>query len=426
MLLADVDLMPDCSHAVTMRILFLTQWFEPEPAFKGATFANALKARGHDVEVATAFPNYPGGKLYRGYKVRPYQRDLVDGLTVHRLAIWPSHNASSLGRIANYVSFFLSTLLFGLLRAYKYDLVYVYHPPITPSVAAGIFCSLYRKPLVVEIQDLWPDSVAASGMVGKTIPRVLNSVCNFVYNRASQIIPQSDRMLERIAERGVPRSKLTRLYNWATYEDGDTPIPESTRLAFAGKFNVVYGGNMGQAQALSDLVEATVIAAKTRPEVHLHLFGNGIERDLVMAEAARLGPNHVTLHPSVDRRTMDRVFDQADVLIAQLNADPLYEITIPSKVQHYLAVGKPIIAGLRGEAAHVLDQSGAAIVCPPQDIEAMAQAILELASLPAEDRRLMGSYGRRFYDATFGFERAIDETLAVIAKATSNPHREQA
>lgn len=402
-----------------MRILFLTQWFEPEPAFKGIEFATALRARGHVVDVATAFPNYPGGKLYPGYRIRPYRREMIDGITVHRLAIWPSHDASSFGRMANYLSFFLTALVFGLLRGRRYDLVYVYHPPISPAAAAAIFCATHRKPFVVEIQDLWPDSVGASNMADDRITRVLGKVCDFVYRRATLIIPQSSMMLERLHERGVPRTKLRRIYNWATYRPTREGAIAERPDKFEGRFNVVYGGNLGQAQMLADAIDATARAAKDQPAIHLHLFGDGIERQALEARAAQVAPAHVTFHGSVGREAMDRVFDEADLLLVQLKDDPLYAITIPSKVQHYLACGRPIVAGLAGEAARLLIESGAAIVCPPQAVAAMATAIVRIAAMSVTERAAMGDLGRAYYNTHLGFDRAIDETIAVIDDAAA-------
>lgn len=403
-----------------MRILFVTQWFEPEPAFKGVDFAAALKARGYDVEVVTAFPNYPGGRLYPGYRIRPYCKETMMGVVVHRLAIWPSHDRSSIGRIANYLSFFASVLSFGLLRGGRYDLVYVYHPPIMPAAAAAIFCRLHGRPLVVEIQDLWPDSVAASGMAGGArILALLGRLCNFVYQRAARIIPQSDRMGDRLLERGVPAAKLRRIYNWSTYRPADAKnvLPAAVVDTFEGRFNVIYGGNLGQAQALDSLIDAAAAASVQHPSIHLHLFGNGIEREALAAYAGRVAPGIVTLHGPVDRQAMDRIFDHADVLAVQLKDDALYTITIPSKVQHYLACGRPIVAGLSGEAASLLHASGAAILCPPQDIAAMADAICRIASMTPSERAAMGAQGREYYESHMGFDRALDETIDVITEA---------
>ena len=407
-----------------MRILYLTQWFEPEPAFMGRDFAAALVARGHAVEVVTAFPNYPGGKVYPGYRIRPYQRDVVDGIVTHRLCVWPSHDRSSLGRIFNYLSFFMSALVFGLLRGRQFDVIYVYHPPITPAAAAALFGAVHGRPFIVNIQDLWPDSVGASGMAGGRVTALLDRVCGFVYRRAARIVPQSDGMMTRLEARGVDRAKMRRIYNWSTYSPATTSavtLPEGLDDAFVGRINLVYGGNIGQAQSLTDLVVAAKIAAQTRPDIRLHLFGAGIERTEVAAFIAANAPDVVKLHPPVDRHAMDRIFDRADILVAQLKNDPLYEITIPSKVQHYLSCAKPIVAGLHGEAARLLAESGAAVVCEPQDVTALAAAFAQVAAMPPEARLAMGARGAAYYKRHLNFTRAIDETIAVIEETVALP-----
>ena len=401
-----------------MRILYLTQWFDPEPAFKGADFAAAIAACGHDVEVATAFPNYPGGKVYPGYRIRPYAQETLRRLPVHRLCIFPSHDRSALGRMANYLSFFVSALIFGLWRGRRYDAVYVYHPPITPGLAAALFCMVHRKPMVVEIQDLWPDSVVASGMAGGRIDRVLRVLCNFVYRRATHLIPQSDGMRAQLIARGVPAGKLTRIFNWSTYQPAaidDAHAGQSAALpAFAGRFNLVYGGNLGQAQGLATVIKAVAEARQSCPELHLHLFGHGIEAEMLTALAGQVAPEGVSFHGLLERAAMDRVFDQADVLVMHLKDDPLYDITLPSKMQHYLSCGKPIIAGLKGEAGALLQRSGAARVCSPEDVAQMAAAMIGLTRMPSPDRATLGENGKRFYDAHMAFDRAIAETVGIL------------
>ncbi len=400
-----------------MRILYLTQWFDPEPAFKGAAFARALADAGHEVEVATGFPNYPGGKLYQGYRLRPYRSETINGLKVHRLLLYPSHNASSLKRVFNYLGFFLSSLLFGLLRGSRYDIVYVYHPPLTPALAAALFCAVRRKPFVVDIQDLWPDSVAASGMANPRIVGALMRACNFVYRRAACLIVQSEGMKGELARRGVADDRLSTVFNWATYQppaEGQR-LPETIVAAFAGRLNLVYGGNMGQAQQLTVLIDAAIAAHRREPAIRLHLIGGGIERDPLRQKVRDAGADDIVhFHPPVARDIMDRVFDTADILVMHLKYDPLYLITIPSKTQHYLACGKPIAAGVSGEAADILNGSGAALVVPPSDSAALAGAIEALAAASASDRSAKGAAGRADYDARFSFAHAIHATEAIL------------
>jgi colanic acid biosynthesis glycosyl transferase WcaI len=404
-----------------MRILYLTQWFEPEPAFKGSAFAKALREAGHEVEVVTGFPNYPGGKVYAGYRLRPFYREVVDGILVRRLLLWPSHDRSVLGRAANYLSFFLTALVFCLLNMRRFDLVYVYHPPITPAFAAALAGMVWKVPFVVDIQDLWPDSVAASGMGNVTMLRAIDRICGLVYRHAAHIVCQSEGMSQRLIERRVAPEKITRVYNWSNYRRAESecaPIPPHIALALSGRLNVVYGGNIGQAQALETLIEAAVIANRVVPAIRLHIVGNGIERSAILAAAAGAS-DIVRVHEAVPRDTMDRIFEESDILALHLKNDPLFEITVPSKLQHYLSVGKPVIAGIGGEAARLLMESGAARVAPPDDATALSRCLVEVAQLTPAERLAMGARGSRFYAKRLGFEAGMQSTLDCLAHSAS-------
>jgi glycosyltransferase involved in cell wall biosynthesis len=401
-----------------MRILYLTQWFEPEPAFKGAEFARALADEGFDVEVVTGFPNYPGGRLYPDYKLKPYHRDrTLSGLILHRLFLYPSHDQSSLGRMLNYLSFFLSSLIFGIVRGGRYDLVYVYHPPITPALAMTLAAKIHRFRLVLDIQDLWPDSVDASGMASARTVGVLERICRFVYRAADQIVVQAEGMRGKLLERGVEAAKISRIYNWATYTSASESRTREHPAYFADGINVVYGGNLGQAQALGHVIDAFAIAKKQVPDLRLHLFGDGIERDALVQKAQRDPDAGVSIHDPVGRKEMDRIFEQADILIMHLKDDPLYEFTIPSKTQHYLACGKPILAGVSGEAAAILKQSGGAIVCPSENERAMATGLIKLGQMNQSDREAMGRRARDYYHAHFTMKSAIERTVAAFGCA---------
>ena len=147
-----------------MRILFLTQWFQPEPSIKGLPFAKALRDRGHEVEVLTGFPNYPGGKVYPGYRVRLWQSEIMEGIRVHRVALYPSHDKSALRRMGNYLSFALTSATIGPFLVRRPDVVYVYNL-VTLGLTSRLLQLIYGCPVVYDIQDLWPDSVSGSGML---------------------------------------------------------------------------------------------------------------------------------------------------------------------------------------------------------------------------------------------------------------------
>jgi glycosyltransferase involved in cell wall biosynthesis len=399
-----------------MRILLLTQWFQPEPTFKGLAFAKALQARGHEVEVLTGFPNYPGGKVYDGYRVRAVKRETMDGIRVTRGALYPSHDQSALRRILNYCSFAASTTLLALTLK-RPDVVYVYTPPMTAAAGAVALRLLRRVPFVVDVQDLWPDTLAATGMVRHGwMMKAVGAWTNFVFRRASRIVVLSPGFKQTLEERGLSRP-ITVIFNWAPPEIVDQaqnlPAPSCTH-----GFNVLFAGNMGHAQALNVVIEAAKRLREQAPDVRFSLIGGGVDRDRLRsaAEAADLS-NVVFLEPR-HPKDMGPVFTDADALLVHLRDDPLFAITIPSKTQAYLVVGKPILMGVRGDAAAVVENAGAGITFAPQDVDALVNAVLRLRAMPPEARQTMGHAGADYYRARMSFEAgvaAVDETLHAAA-----------
>ncbi len=401
------------------RILYVTQWFDPEPNIvKGPAFVRALEAAGHQVEVLTGFPNYPTGKIYPGYRLRPFQHEEIDGAAVNRVPLYPSHDTSSLGRSLNFLSFFASVLVFLLLRGRRYDLWYVYHPPITPGVAAALAGKLLRRPFILEIQDLWPDTVTVSGMAGTgRMGRLLTALCNFTYRHAARILVQSQGIADRLLERGVPSGKLGVVHNWADRTALALPAPDRAALGMGEEFTVVYGGNLGRMQALGTALEAMAQLQSQGPAVRLVLVGDGIDRAALEAEASRRKLSNVRFVGRVPQDEIGRWFAAADALLLHIARDPLFTITVPSKTQYYLASGRPVIAGIDGEAGEILRRSGAAIVVPPEDAEALAGAIGRMAAMAPAERAALGAAGRKHYTAELSFERGIDKTLALVAAA---------
>ena len=402
-----------------MRVLFLTQWFDPEPTFKGLAFAKALQAKGYEVEVATGFPNYPSGKVYPGYKIRPWKSEIVSGIHVTRLPLFPSHSRSTIGRILNYCSFFFSSLIFGLLRAGKFDVVYVYHPPITVGCSAALFGKARRVPFVIDVLDLWPDSVAASGMGNKFLVSALGRVCDFVYRNAAAITVPSQGLRTKLVERGVPHQKISLIYNWA--DETRAVARRQTDLSqfeMSGKFNIVYGGNIGPLQALEFVVEAAEKAAIAVPNLQLILIGDGIERDRLRQLVKKTGACHVKIHDSIPQAYIGDVFDAADVLLVHLADDPLFSITIPSKTQFYMAMAKPILAGLAGEGAELVTSARAGLTSPPGNVDELARAMVSFARMNPDVLGQMGKNGRDYYLAHMSFELAIDKTIALLLQGS--------
>jgi glycosyltransferase involved in cell wall biosynthesis len=382
-----------------MRILFLTQWFDPEPTFKGLQFALALQARGHSVQVLTGFPNYPGGKIYPGYRIRLWQREVMHGIPVLRVFLYPSHSRSAIGRALNYLSFALSASILGTLLVKPADVAYVYHPPATVGLPALAFKYLRRIPFVYDVQDLWPDTLTATGMVnGSLALRLLGRWCQLVYRAAGRIAVLSPGFRQRLSERRVPSSKVRVIYNWIHAISPAAP-DAALKDSLADKFVVLFAGNLGAAQGLDTVLDAAKLIHNRHPEVCFAFAGSGVEERRLRQRAVAEGLANVVFLGRRPPEAMGGVYAWASALLVHLRADPLFAITIPSKTQAYLAIGKPILTGLRGDAADLVRAAGAGIVFAPGETAALAQAVDELLAMPDSARQRMGGAGRAYYEA---------------------------
>ncbi|HEX2803691.1 MAG TPA: glycosyltransferase family 4 protein [Sphingomicrobium sp.] len=400
-----------------MRILYLTQWFEPEPnIIKGLAFVTELQAAGHEVTVVTGLPNYPTGRIYPGYRLRLIQHEEIDGVRIVRLPLYPSHDSSAVRRSLTFLSFFLSALAYCLFRAGRYDLAYVYHPPITVGLAAALAGCVRKLPFVLDVQDLWPDTVATTGLRGAgMLAGPLGFACWFVYRRSELIIAQSSGMCRALVERGVPERKISTIYNWAVQEDTRSSLRDANEEG--GRFAIVYAGNFGRAQGLATVVAAAELLSRRRQDIDIRLIGDGVEAEALRKKVR--GITGISIEPRISPAELDDVVAGSDALLLHLRDEPLFRITVPSKTQAYLSYGRPIVAAVGGEAADLLGRSCAAIVVAPDDPVALSEAIAEMADLSLERRESMGAAGRRFYLDNLSFASGMSSTLATVDAAMS-------
>jgi lipopolysaccharide/colanic/teichoic acid biosynthesis glycosyltransferase/glycosyltransferase involved in cell wall biosynthesis len=398
-----------------MKILFVTQWFEPEPTFKGLLFVKELVARGHEVQVLTGFPNYPGGKVYPGYRIRPWVREKMGGIDILRVALYPSHNTSGVQRALNYLSFAVSASVIGTLSVKKADVMYVYHPPVTVGLAAAIIGFVRRIPFVYDIQDLWPDTVAASGMLrNSTSLGMLGGLCQFVYRRASHITVLSPGFKRTLIERDVPSGKVDVIYNWsdeATLKNTNAPVE---RLSGADRFGILFAGTMGLAQGLDSVLRAAQICQTTVPTAEFVFMGGGVDRSRLQRQAEEMKLDNVRFLPRHPMEAMGGILAGADALLVHLKDDPLFGITIPSKTQAYLAAGKPILMAVRGDAAEIVKQSESGVLCEPDNPKSIADAVKKLVSAGSERLAEMGKNGRAFYDCELSLSTGVGKFIHVF------------
>lgn len=417
---------------MSARIAMFSHWYDPEggSAAGPGTIARALRDRGHDVHVVTGFPQYPAGRVFPGYKVRLYQREILDGVTVHRSAVYPSHDASARRRAANYLSFACTGAVNAVTRLPRVDVGFIYSTPATAAIPGMVLRALRGVPYLVQIQDMWPQSVTSSGLLeGARVgpaERVLNRFCDAVYKRATTIAVTSPGMRELVEERGVDPLKIEFVPNWA---DEACFLPATAKpdlIETFGPFRpftAMYAGNFGELQALQHVIEAASLLRHEK-DIGFVLVGAGVTEGRLRSRVAKLGLDNVRFVPAQPFSRMSDVLALGDVQLISLKNVPVLRSTLPSKVQGNLAAGRPIVGAVAGDAASVISSSGAGFVAPPGNPGALAEAVRRMARLSAQEREAMGVRARNYYLENFS-ESVIGDHLSQLLTTTSRKRRGQ-
>lgn len=396
-----------------MKILFLSQWFDPEPTPKGLVFAKALQAAGHDVSVLTGFPNYPGGRLYPGYKLKWRKKEIIDEIKILRVWLYPNHNSSAFKRILNYLSFSFCACLQGIFMPGKFDIIYVYHPPITVGIAGAIISLLKRTPFILDVQDLWPDTLRAVNVLNPWLIRQVDKVCQWVYRRAAAITVLSPGFRRLLITRNVPETKIEVIYNWCNENNLTTKVFSAN---IATDFRVVFAGTMGLAQGLEAVIKAAKKIENIKSTIKFIFIGDGIALQELKQLATELHVGNIEFLPRIPMSEINQVLQSAQLLLVHLKKDALFEITIPSKTQAYMAAGKPLLMAVRGDAADLVTKAGAGICVEPENSEAIADAIIKISNLPAEQLQEMGMKASEFYLEHLSLNKGITKLLTLFEK----------
>ena len=401
-----------------MKILLLTQWFDPEPTFKGLAFARELQQQGHQVQVLTGFPNYPGGKIYDGYKLKLYQREQIDGISVLRVALYPNHDSSALKRILNYISFAFMAMLFGIFATKKADVIYAYHPPLTVGLAAILIKLFRRTPVVYDVQDMWPDTLKATGMLNnQRILNIVGRVCQLVYYFVDHIVVLCPGFKKLLNERGISDDKVSVIYNWCD-ENSLTqaqPIKSEYQQLLQGRFNILFAGNMGKAQSLDTILDVST-ELRSESKIQFVFVGGGTETERLKQRVLDENIENIVFIPRMPMSEIGGVLEHADVLLVHLKRDPLFEITVPSKTQAYMAMGKPLLMAVSGDAADIVQKAKCGRIALSEDIESIKKAILEIYHLSTDEQRQLGLNAKQFYDENLSLSRGTQQFIEIFKR----------
>ena len=395
-----------------MKILIVTQYFWPE-GFSINAVAESLVNKGVEVEVLTCQPNYPSGKVFPGYRAWDYRQESYQGVLIHRIPFLPRGNGGvRLG--LNYLSFIVSGLLFSpwMLRKKKYDVIFVYAPsPILQAIPAIFLGWMKGCPVALWIQDLWPESLSATGNVqNRPLLKSVEGVVRFIYKHTDLLLVPSQAfeapVRALVASTPIDYQPNSVDETFAITATDEPPVVEGLGIGFS----VMFAGNIGAAQAVGVIIEAAALLREYK-DIHFVVLGDGNSRAWMLNEVQQQGLINLHLPGRFPMETMPGFMQKASALLVTLADRPIFAATVPNKVQAYMAAGRPIIACLNGEGARLVVDAGAGIAAPAENARALADAILSLYHFTPDQRQKMGDNGRKYYKDNFDHEHLVHKLI---------------
>ncbi|WP_280956323.1 glycosyltransferase family 4 protein [Cellulomonas flavigena] len=404
-----------------MRLTVITQYYVPEPSRTPTSITRGLAARGHRVRVVTGFPNYPTGRLYDGYRqsLTHVERDDA-GLQVRRVPLVTSHSSNGLTRALNYLSFMVSGLL-ATRFARGSDVTYVYASQPTGALAALVWRIARGTPYVIHVQDLWPDSITASGMLPSRMSKVVGAVINRalrpLYSFAAAVVVISPYMRDALIARGIDPGKLHVVFNWSPDE---TPCASRAPSDAAG-CTVTYAGNLGSAQGLDTAVQAARIVADELPGFRLLFVGSGT----MESELRRLadGLECVEFRGRVPADKMPEIYAETSFQLVILRPTGDLAGAVPSKLQASLSAGMPVICSAPGSAPEIVRSAAAGFTASPGNVEELAEAYRRAYACSSSDHAAYARNARAYYTEHLSSTVGLAKLEALLSSAIKSTAR---
>ena len=387
-----------------MKILVVCQHYWPEP-FQLPDVCESLVKRGHTVHVITDVPNYPEGYIYQDYKKGKNRVQEKDGVRITR-TFTVGRRKGILFRLLNYYSFAWSSKRFAKRLKEEYDVVFTNQlSPVMMTSAALAYAKKHGKKCVLYCMDLWPASLAAGGIKeGSFIYRHFAKVSKKLYTKADKILITSQMFADYFKEQfGIEGED--RIAYMPQYADPRFDAVAAADPVQKDTVDLVFAGNVGAAQSMPTIVHAAKLLAD-RPELRFHIVGDGSELENTKKLAEELGVTSVIFHGRHPVEEMPKYYAMADAMMVTLTADPIISLTLPAKVQSYMAAGKPVLAAANGEIPKVIAAAECGFCAEAGNAEAFAEAVRKF--LDSEDRALLGTRARAYYDAHFTQKLFLD------------------
>jgi hypothetical protein len=408
-----------------MRILFYTHYFPPEgnaPASRVFEMAKQWVQAGHRVTVVTGAPNAPNGQVYDGYRNRFRQRELIDGIEILRVWTYLAANKGAARRMLNYISYGVSAFLHSLFLK-KPDLIIATSPQIFSGWAGLLAHKVMRRPFVLEIRDMWAESITTLTSVKQGwLIRILEAIESTLYRAASHIVTVGEGYRERLIEQGLPPDAIS-IFTNGVDTDFFKPRPPDDELrrqwGLEDKFICSYVGTIGLACQLDVILRAAqALKAMHRDDIAFLLVGDGAVREELEAEAARLGLDSIVFTGKQPKEMMPLFHAISDCSLVHLKKTPLFTSVLPSKIFEIAYMKRPIILGVEGEAARVLEISGGGICIEPENESELLAAIDRLRAEPALAEQL-GQSGHNYVAEHYDRKKVASRYLDYLEKIVS-------
>ena len=413
-----------------MKILYVSQYFPPEmgaPAARVSELARHWVHSGHEVNVLTGFPNHPTGVVppdYRAKLRRVICREQFDGVSVIRTWLLPLPNRKTHERILNYGSFCLSSCLTGTFMA-RPDVIIATSPQLLVGLTGWWLGLAKRVPFILEVRDLWPESLSAVGVKGETstLTRSLGRLAKFLYRSCSHVVVVSPAFKEQLVQKwNVNPEKISVVENGVESDffssDGHSDIKES-EPEFRGKFVVSYVGTLGNACGLGVALDAAAQLQTILPDVLFLFVGEGAEKEQLVSLAQRQGLRNVRFLPQQSRDKIPALIQASDLCLVLLKKADVFKTVIPTKMLESMACARPVILGVDGQAREILEKARGGIFIEPENATALVAAIIRLYQDPGL-RQVLGCNGRRYIAGHLSRERLATVYSNVLEKLVLN------
>ena len=406
-----------------MHILFLSHYFPPEvnaPASRTFEHCREWVKEGHKVTVVTCAPNHPRGKVFGGYSNRLFHSETIEGIKVIRIWTYLSANRGVRKRGLNYLSYLLSSVFLSPFFP-RADVVISTSPQFFNGLAGYFVSAIKRAPWVLEIRDLWPDSIREVDAIGDSkVLSVLEWLERFVYRNADEIVPVTDAFKAYMVNKGVDAGKIDVIKNGANLALFNSSVDAGSlaqELGVEGKFVAAYVGTHGMAHHLETILQAAD-RLRDQPGIVFLMVGDGARRDELLRQKEEMGLDNVVMLEQMPKERMPEIWGLTDVSLVLLKKTPVFETVIPSKIFESMAMKRPVLLGVRGESQKIIEDSGAGICIEPENEEALAKAVLELFESPDRAEQ-MGENGRALVESTFNRAVLARKYLEIIEKTVN-------